>query len=386
MKKTHLILVIWGEATMDMFNRVGAVCMLKAIDSASWSEAEMNRIELHYYLDENLNNTVSNYNNISSINQKISYKTHLINPDFFDNKATSIEIMSDCHAKALQIASDGGAACVFLAPDFLFSSNFFTFIKNNLSQRREVCLMPALRLNRELVLDGFSNELGTLPSISPEKLVSFCMQRKHAFTDALYLNAPYYLNLVPVSFYLPLGKDSLMGAGLHLHPILIVPPQSVNITVGNSIDGDYLSRFHKDLSKVYVVSHSSEFALYEMTPTERWLNEIKPEPLKLGALYHFYRNGCHAIHHHCFQSTFILQAEEEISQHELRQSEELLNHLRGAIKLLMYLSPHFPENHLDTIRRHDIKIKHPYGIRKLFGPQIRMATKLKNMLRAFFRN
>lgn len=180
--------------------------------------------------------------------------------------------MQVAHKHFIFLAQRANAGMLFLAPDAWFSDQIFITIGNQIKSGKRAIMTLGPRVEKEPVLDHIKQNKNQFfqNGICSTDLVALLLKWPHHITQSLSVNiGEVNVNWPSVLYWWNHEAAGLMARGFHLHPLFVFPRKRVMDGMKSTIDGDLISNAGLNENDIYVISHSQEGCVIELTAQNR---------------------------------------------------------------------------------------------------------------------
>ncbi len=267
-KPFFFIVVVWGDAYVDMFLQVSLRCFLSPKNIPGLSNLETSKFVI-----------VSTKKDYDKISQAAIFKDleKYIEPIFLELDMTGEETVytraTMGYEQATQVACQNKAYAIYLLPDCVISDGTFRRLERYAYEGRDVVLLPGPRLIKEKIMSylekNFSRD--SMLALEPRKLAALGLEffhpefKNYNYTDQGFTKWPHM-----VSWNIP-GQQGILVRAFHLHPLMVNYSEHsgpVDFNKFDTIDGSFIKRNFLNFNKFLLETDSDNMILYSMTDAE----------------------------------------------------------------------------------------------------------------------
>lgn len=269
--KYYLIVVVWGEAYTDLLINL---CIPSLLSKGNLSSLTNNDNKFLIYTTRQDEAVIRQSSVFSRLSDFINVDIQTIDADSLD--VNRYESMSVYHGKAVSATLENNATAIFLAPDFVFSTNYLSKITRIHESGKKIIFTPALRLNKQSFLPeifNYKEDSDKNISIDSPKLCELALDNLHDNVKQHYWKGGGEKGLHPAALIWRVDDNAILGHFFHLHPILIEPPQ-IEIQFTQTIDSDLPLACYTNFEKYHVINSTEDAAVFEVSDTEHYKHGI----------------------------------------------------------------------------------------------------------------
>jgi hypothetical protein len=263
----HVVVVVWGARYIDCFLSLALPSFLgegnipACAQSADVTFFVYTRPEDAEMLRESLARTHLQDSAAVTIDP-------LLVPGSFAGK-NRYDCMAMCHAKAIERATAEGATLCVLSPDCIVSSGTLAHGLARLAEGYKAVLVAGPRATLDTMQPILERRHGcahgSTATISSRELITLLSENPHPISQILFWDAPVF-TAFPSAIYWHVGSKSILSKYFHLHPLLVdlagAPEQAARC---GTVDGALISMAKIPPEQIYVVTHSDEIAVVELS-------------------------------------------------------------------------------------------------------------------------
>lgn len=265
-KPFFFIVVVWGDAYVDMLLQVSLRCFLSPQNIPGLSNLDASKFIF-----------VSTKKDYLKISQSAIFKQleTYIEPMFLELDMTGDETVytraTMGYEQATQVACQHKAYAIYLLPDCLISDGTFCSLEKYAQEGRDVVLLPGPRLVKEKVMSYLSDKHladDSVLSFEPRKLAAIGLEFLHPeFKHYNYNGQGFTKWPHMVTWNIP-SQQGLLVRAFHLHPLMVNYSNQtgpVDFNKYDTIDGSFIKRNFLDFNKFLLETDSDNMILYSMT-------------------------------------------------------------------------------------------------------------------------
>lgn len=289
------IVVVWGDAYIDMLLRVSLRCFLSPNNIPSLTN--LNESQFLFVTTKEDSLKIANAPIFKRLEHYIGVSFVELPPLVADDNIYTRMTLG--YELGTEVALKHKACAVYLLPDCLISDGTFSSLEKYVQQGREVVLLPGPRIHKEQVIShvdsmGLSED-DTL-NFESRQLAVLGMDFLHTeYKNYNWGNAGFTKWPHIVTWNIPEQKGLLIRA-FHLHPLMIdysKRAESVHFNKFDTIDGGFIKKNFLDLNKFLIETDSDNMLLFSMTESIERIEEglLWSNSDKLKAILEMSQNG-----------------------------------------------------------------------------------------------
>ncbi|MGE3622613.1 MAG: TIGR04372 family glycosyltransferase [Bdellovibrionales bacterium] len=241
----------------------------------------------------------------------------LMTADQFEGNRYSV--MARAHRHVIRQALEGRSILSILSPDCIIADGGLAFgLRRILDGNLAVNVAGPRALLEDaapvLTATPFCRD-SKIISISSPDLVSLLTRHPHPISQILYWNADPFSGF-PSAVYWAAGSESLLARYFHLHPIFVdMKYADAKAGYSDSIDGSLLTLANISAERVFVVTHSNDMCVVELSSNAHDPMASRPKIVedKIRFMEEWARIGADLSHIAQFKSyRFLFQGRENV--------------------------------------------------------------------------
>ena len=306
-KSFHLIVPVWGHSFTSLFANTCLPMLMTSGNLGSFAGEKGHLFVICTTIKDS--EYLAKHPSILLLSEYIEVEFKLID-GLISDLSLSHKAMSECYSLAINSPKiiPGETYFIFLTPDSFWSNNTFLSLKNIANDGYDVAMAIGIRTILESmepklksIIDKRHNDSDT----TTENLVMLVLENIHQMSSAHeWRLGKSFLNIWPSHIYW-ISNNSLVARCFHLHP-LMVKSKKIQIKIGDTIDGKFLSNLGYPFSKYYVAKGSDDFFGIELSPQQRSWNQNLYDPtiwsvIKFGVIH------ASKFHWYLFKHTIFLK-------------------------------------------------------------------------------
>lgn len=268
--KFHLAVAVWGDAFIDKFLRF----MLPSLfsDGNIFDFPSRNTSQFRIFTRAKDTERIYSAHAVQRLAHGIPVQIIPFEDHNFD--ANAYAIASACHRQAMEEALADEAVPLMLCPDWVCAQGMFTQLDKLVAQGKRLVMTCGMKVAEETFLPAtlshYSPKTDCL-EISPRQLVALALAHHHPLAQWSIANDGHIRTTWPSHLYWFLYNRGLIAHCFHMHPLLIIPPQSALSALGSvsTLDGaGFLSLCNFRSDEIHVVRDSDELFLVDFAPSD----------------------------------------------------------------------------------------------------------------------
>lgn len=326
-----LCTAVWGEEYSRIFSDV---CLRSLLASGNLPVLAGSGSKYIMHVDDAAHSHLQESKEIEEVARHLSIQFIIIPDELKQKYRNKFELMSLCHKEAIGIADSERLPIIFMSPDVVCSNNMVERLVELRCAGKRAVMVAGLRLAKESAVPALGTHVNDgILSLKPRDLVGISFQHQHPWMQAMNWDSDEFFSIDPTHLYFGDAKQALIARCWHLHP-LMVHPQERDCSFESTIDDDYVAAACTDLEGIHVVTDSDEMVLFELSPTERNSQYLKPEKATPEIAAKPMLGRLEEINYQCFAKDIIFRVADGDFSALRARAEGLATAVVGAVKTL----------------------------------------------------